>query len=94
MESRFVRQISNLRTYFRKRGAVIDAKRKTVKVDIETLNRKELDKLEELERWGYEVNKSKLPSLPFRETETKLENEVEESFIDFADEIINMYQYY
>lgn len=56
MRSRFTQQVANLRAYLRKRGAQIDARSKTVVVDTETLNRKELKRLQELERWGYSVN--------------------------------------
>lgn len=56
MESRFNGHKANLRAYLRKRGAEIDVKNKTVKVDMEALNKKEQEKLKELERWGYKVN--------------------------------------
>ena len=56
MESRFNGHIPNLHDYLRKRGAEIDVKNKTVKVDMEALNKKEQEKLKELERWGYKVN--------------------------------------
>lgn len=91
MESRFNQQKANLRTFLRKRGAVIDVKRRTIKVDTETLNRKEIEKLEELERWGYEVNKEKqLPPLLFRDVESVDVNEGD-SFVEFADEIMRMF---
>lgn len=61
MESRFNQIKANLRTYLRKRGAEIDVKHKTVKVDVDSLSRKETDKLRELELWGYKVNEAKLP---------------------------------
>ena len=40
MESRFNGHKANLRAYLRKRGAEIDVKNKTVKVDIEVFNKK------------------------------------------------------
>lgn len=99
MESRFNKLVANLRTYLRKKGAVIDVKCKTVNVDIEALNRKELERLEELKRWGYKVNVP-LP-LQFKdedwmaiEDESAEMNEWledEDSFVAFADEIIAMY---
>ena len=45
MESRFNGHKANLRAYLRKRGAEIDVKNKTVKVDMEALNKKEQEKL-------------------------------------------------
>ena len=51
MESRFNGHKANLRAYLRKRGAEIDVKNNTVKVDMEVLNKKEQEKLKELERW-------------------------------------------
>lgn len=59
MDSRFNRQKANLRSYLRKRGAEIDVKHKTVRVDVDSLNRKEVGRLRELERWGYKVNERK-----------------------------------
>lgn len=92
MESRFNGHKANLRAYLRKRGAEIDVKNKTVKVDMEALNKRELEKLKELERWGYKVNGQKVLSPP---TLSSLENEIfeteDDSFIMFADEIIAMY---
>lgn len=92
MESRFNGHKANLRAYLRKRGAEIDVKNKTVKVDMEALNKRELEKLKELERWGYKVNGQKVLSTP---TLSSLENEIfeteDDSFIMFADEIIAMY---
>lgn len=90
MESRFNQYKANLRSYLRKRGAEIDVKRKSVKIDTETLNKKELEKLKELERWGYEVNKNKLPLPLFQKREPEVICE-EESFISFADEIMRTY---
>lgn len=86
MKPRFNRQIANLRTYLRKRGAQIDAKRKTVIVDTEALNWKETERLRELERWGYKVNeqrKNPPETLPLHGYEME-----SESFVDFADEIM------
>ena len=87
MESRFNGHKANLRAYLRKRGAEIDVKNKTVKVDME-----EQEKLKELERWGYKVNEhqtyfsthSPLWNYEILETE-------DNSFIAFADEIMAMY---
>ena len=45
MESRFNGHKANLHAYLRKRGAEIDVKNKTVKVDMEALNKKEQEKL-------------------------------------------------
>lgn len=61
MESRFNQQKANLRSYLRVRGAEIDVKRKTVKIDVDSLNRKELNRLRELEKWGYRVNEGAIP---------------------------------
>lgn len=91
-ESRFNQNKANLRAYLRKRGAKIDTSRKTVSVDVDSLNWKEMEKLKELERWGYKVNEGNKPlplfALPYIETEYISE---EESFISFADEIIALY---
>ena len=78
--------------YLRKRGAEIDVKNKTVKVDMEALNKKEQEKLKELERWGYKVNEQQT----YFSTHSPLWNyeilETEDnSFIAFADEIMAMY---
>lgn len=88
MESRFNQQKANLRSFLRKRGAVIDVKRKTIKVDTEALNKKEMEKLRELERWGYEVNKCEKYTHLQGCTDFSAE---EDSFLSFADEIIAMY---
>ncbi|UVQ61012.1 hypothetical protein NXY18_06450 [Bacteroides faecis] len=61
MESRFNQQKANLRSYLRNRGAEIDVKRKTIRIEIDSLNQKELGKLEELKRWGYQVNEDAPP---------------------------------
>lgn len=58
MESRFNRIQANLRAYLRKRGAEIDTKRKTIKVNTEVLDRKAIERVKELEKWGYAVNES------------------------------------
>lgn len=99
MEARFNKLVANLRTYFRKRGAVVDVKCQTVLIDVEVLNKKELERLEELKRWGYSVN-APLP-LQFRdEDRMAMEDESvemnewleeEDSFVAFADEIMAMY---
>lgn len=60
-ESRFNQKKANLRAYLRKRGAKIDTSRKTVSVDVDSLNWKEMERLKELERWGYKVNEGKIP---------------------------------
>lgn len=56
MKSRFNQQKANLRSYLRSRGAEIDVKRKVIKIETDSLNRKELGRLEELKKWGYQVN--------------------------------------
>lgn len=61
MGSRFNQQKANLRSYLRVRGAEIDVKRKTIKIDVDSLNWKELNRLRELEKWGYRVNEGKIP---------------------------------
>ena len=61
MESRFNQQKASLRSYLRVRGAEIDVKRKTIKIDVDSLNRKELNRLRELEKWGYRVNEGAIP---------------------------------
>lgn len=61
METRFNQQKANLRSYLRKRGAEIDVRRQTIKVDVDSLNRKELGKLEELKKWGYKINEGRIP---------------------------------
>lgn len=88
-ESRFNQKKANLRAYLRKRGAKIDTSRKTVSVDVDSLNWKEMERLKELERWGYKVNEGKIPppaTLRFDDYEVECE-----SFIEFADEIISQY---
>lgn len=72
MESRFNGHKANLHAYLRKRGAEIDVKNKTVKVDMEALNKKEQEKLKELERWGYKVNEQQT----YFSTHSPLENPV------------------
>jgi hypothetical protein len=89
MDSRFNRQKANLRSYLRKRGAEIDVKHKTVRVDVDSLNRKEVGRLRELERWGYKVNERK-NSPPPKHAPEEYEFE-DDSFIAFADEIMEQY---
>lgn len=72
METRFNQQKANLRSYLRKRGAEIDVRRQTIKVDVDSLNRKELGKLEELKKWGYKINEGKSP--PPRIGHTSMQN--------------------
>ena len=88
MGSRFNSVKANLRTYLRKRGAKIDVKHKTVRVDIDSLNRVELDKLRELERWGYAVNKAE--ASPPEKLDFEFSDEWD-SFVSFADEILEQY---
>lgn len=88
METRFNQQKANLRSYLRKRGAEIDVRRQTIKVDVDSLNRKELGKLEELKKWGYKINEGKIP--PPNRSYEYAESE-DESFISFADEIMEQY---
>ena len=71
---------------------VEDGKVTWVKVDMEALNKKEQEKLKELERWGYKVNEQQT----YFSTHSPLWNyeilETEDnSFIAFADEIMAMY---
>ena len=89
MGSRFNSVKANLRAYLRKRGAKIDVKRKAIRVDIDSLNRVELDKLRELERWGYAVNKTET-SPPLEKLDFELSDEWG-SFVSFADEILEQY---
>lgn len=92
MESRFNSHKANLRAYLRKRGAKIDVKGKTIKIDVETLNKKEQDKLRELELWGYKVNEHKAHSFPQPSPPNYEMFETEDnSFIAFADEIMAIY---
>lgn len=87
METRFNQQKANLRSYLRKRRAEIDVRRQVIKVDVDSLNRKELGKLEELKKWGYKINEGEIPpnrSYEYAESE-------DESFISFADEIMEQY---
>lgn len=88
METRFNQQKANLRSYLRKRGAEIDVRRQTIKVDVDSLNRKELGKLEELKKWGYKINEGKIPppNQPYEDAEFE-----DESFVSFADEIMEQY---
>ena len=58
MKSRFNQYKANLRSYLRNRGAEIDVKRKTIKIDVDSLNWKEKDRLRELEKYGYQVNEA------------------------------------
>lgn len=92
MESRFNGHKANLRAYLRKRGAEIDVRSKTVKVDVEALNKKELEKLRELELWGYKVNEQDVHSYPQMSQQNYEMLEMEnDSFIAFADEILAMF---
>ncbi|WP_165026760.1 hypothetical protein [Dysgonomonas sp. ZJ279] len=82
---RFKRIQYNLCRFFRSRGVLVDTKKKSIRVDPELLTPKELAKLNELKRWGYTVT----------DTNKKYVNEpqpyeVEETFCDFADEVIAM----
>lgn len=89
MESRFNQQKASLRSYLRVRGAEIDVKRKTIKIDVDSLNRKELNRLRELEKWGYRVNEGAIP--PPRIGATEEFETGNDSFISFADEIMEQY---
>lgn len=88
-KSRFNQKKANLRTYLRKRGAKIDTSHKTVSVDVDSLNWKEAERLKELERWGYAVNKAETPPPPA--TLHDFYEEECESFVEFADEILAQY---
>lgn len=86
MKSRFNQQKANLRSYLRSRGAEIDVKRKVIKIETDSLNRKELGRLEELKKWGYQVNDGPPPNRPSDNIELE-----HDSFISFADEIMEQY---
>lgn len=87
MNKRFLQYQANLRSYLRKRGAIIDVKNKTVKVDRELLNYKEEKRLNELIKWGYTLVNDKKPE-SYSHFEERFQGE---SFLDFADEIISIY---
>lgn len=87
-KSRFTQKKANLRAYLRKRGAKIDTSRKTVSVDVDSLNWKEAERLKELERWGYAVNRAETP--PPATLHDFYEEECE-SFVEFADEVMSQY---
>lgn len=91
MGSRFNSAKVSLRNYLRKRGAKIDVKRKTVSVDVDSLDRIGRDKLQQLKNYGYKVNEERnLFSVLSPHVEMGYYQE-EESFVSFADEIMAMY---
>ncbi|MDR2002126.1 MAG: hypothetical protein LBQ74_03775 [Prevotella sp.] len=74
--------------FFRNRGYEVNAIKKTIKIDPYDLSRKESQRLTQLKSWGYRVINPKT-DFSFRPS---INYSTEESFVDFADEIIEMYK--
>ncbi|MBD8348562.1 hypothetical protein [Dysgonomonas sp. HGC4] len=70
--------------FFRSRGYDINSIKKTIKIDKYDLPVKEAQRLKQLENYGFQVIDPK-PEYSFNPT---INYECEETFIDFADEII------
>lgn len=86
---RFTQYQVSLRSYLRKRGAVIDVRNKTIDIDKEQLNRKEEYRLNELLKYGYKLkDERESVNIPY------INSEQGESFIAFADEIMSYYDRY
>lgn len=87
MKDRFIQYRSSLRSYLRKRGAIIDVRAKTIMIDRDQLTFKESKRLDELLKWGYTMVESENSSVEY--PLERLQDD-QESFIGFADEIIFM----
>ena len=80
---RFLQYQASLRSYLRSRGAQIDARNKTITIDREFLTTKEEKRLNELLKWGYTLANTP-PESPHLSSG-------DDSFIAFADEIMELY---
>ena len=88
MANRFRQYQYALCRFFRQRGYEVNSIKKTIKIDPYDLTAKELKRLSQLKTWGFSVIS---PKVEYRYS-NNTHYEVEESFIDFADEIIEMYR--
>ncbi len=88
-EDRFRSYQYGLVRFFRSRGYEVNSIKKTIKIDAYSLNKKESERLKQLQNWGFAVID---PKPKYSAYNPAVEYESEESFIDFADEIIWMYE--
>lgn len=98
-EDRFRNYKYALVRFFRSRGYEVNSIKKTIKIDAYELNKKESERLKQLQNWGFIVIDPKA-SNSVRNLDNFPDFEViddygcdygnAESFIDFADEIIEM----
>lgn len=84
--NRFQKYQYALVRFFRSRGYEINSIKKTIKIDIYELTYKETERLKQLQNYGFQVIDPK-PEYVYNPATTY---EYEESFIDFADEILWM----
>lgn len=85
MDKRFKQHQYALCNFFRRRGCQVDVRGKTITVDPDELYRKEADRLQRLRAYGFRVINPNLPP------PTVSDYSHEESFTDFADEIIALF---
>ena len=83
--------------FFRSRGYEIDTDKKTIKIDVDDLNYKEQQRLKQLQNWGFTViNPTAQPvrHSSFRPNYIIADDyDPDESFIDFADEVMLKMKY-
>lgn len=75
--------------FFRKRGYNVDSKQMTITIDEAELTNKEKTRLQQLKNWGYQVINP--TQRKFNYSSYDYDYSSDESFVDFADEIIAMY---
>lgn len=94
MANRLLKYKYALCNFFRKRGYEIDTKNMTIVIDdIYELTYKEQQRLKQLQNWGFKVidqNSVFMRDLRNR-TNSYSDYDYEESFIDFADEVLRNY---
>lgn len=87
MEKRFKQHQYALCNFFRRRGYEVDVRGKTIRIDPAELYRKDAERLQRLRNYGFRVVN------PNEERTYTYSGDYvyEESYVDFADEIIAMY---
>lgn len=88
MDKRFKQHMYTLCNFFRRRGCSVNVRDKTITIDPVGLYRKEADRLQRLRNYGFRVIN---PNQQFHSNIPVGDYEYNESYIDFADEIISLY---
>lgn len=97
MANRFLQYKYALCRFFRSRGYEINTDKMTIKIDVENLNYKEQQRLKQLQTWGFTVIDPAAHSVrdfSYRPDCIVADDyDPDESFIDFADEVMRNIKY-